>query len=102
MDVLYYFVKNYMKIELLLVAVLPCCHYQSLLGDKYFKAHLLFIIYDFKIFWVEMSILFFYCRSLIYLIRTSDFKKTYLVIVIFEWEQLHLAMIQKFEFNLHF
>lgn len=56
MDVLYYFVKNYMKIELL-VAVLPCCHYQSLLGDKYFKAHLLFIIYDFKIFWVEMSIL---------------------------------------------
>ena len=50
MDVLYYFVKNYMKIELLLVAVLPCCHYQSLLGDKYFKAHLLFIIYDFKIF----------------------------------------------------
>ena len=49
--------EKYMKIELLLMAVLSCCHYQSLLGKKYFRAHLLFIIYDFNIFWVEMSIL---------------------------------------------
>ena len=36
------------EIELLLVAALPRCHHRSLLGDEYFTAHLLFIIYDFK------------------------------------------------------